>query len=66
MASLTNGHEFEQTLGDSEGHGDLACYSPWGHKNWARLSNRRTNNPTVKVVSLLREEMDYMPIEFQK
>ena len=27
-----NGHEFEQTLGDSEGQGSLACYSPWGHK----------------------------------
>ena len=22
---LLNGHEFEQTLGDSEGHGSLAC-----------------------------------------
>ena len=27
-----NGHEFEQTPGDSEGQGSLACYSPWGHK----------------------------------
>ena len=27
-----NGHEFEQTLGDSEGQGSLACYSPWGCK----------------------------------
>ena len=25
-----NGHEFEQALGDSEGQGSLACYSPWG------------------------------------
>ena len=24
-------HEFEQTLGDSEGQGSLACCSPWGH-----------------------------------
>ena len=23
---------FEQTLGDGEGQGSLACYSPWGHK----------------------------------
>ena len=23
-----NGHEFEQTSGDSEGQGSLACYSP--------------------------------------
>ena len=27
-----NGHEFEQTLGDSEGEGSLACCSPWGHR----------------------------------
>ena len=27
-----NGHEFEQTPGDSEGQGSLACFSPWGHK----------------------------------
>ena len=26
------GPEFEQTLGDGEGEGSLACYSPWGHK----------------------------------
>ena len=27
-----NGHEFEKTLGDSEGQGSLARCSPWGHK----------------------------------
>ena len=27
-----NGHEFEQTLGDGEGQGSLACCSPWGRK----------------------------------
>ena len=27
-----DGHEFEQTLGDSRGQRSLACYSPWGHK----------------------------------
>ena len=25
-----NGHEFKQTLGDSEGQGSLACCSSWG------------------------------------
>ena len=33
-----NGHEFEQTPGDSEGQGSLACCSPWVHRvghNWA-------------------------------
>jgi len=28
----SNGHEFEQTPGDSEGQGSLVCYSPWGRK----------------------------------
>ena len=27
-----HGHEFEQTLGDSEGQGSLGCCSPWGHR----------------------------------
>ena len=27
-----NGHEFEQTLGNSEGQGSVMCCSPWGHK----------------------------------
>ena len=27
-----NEHEFEQTLGDSEGQESLVCYSPWGRK----------------------------------
>ena len=27
-----NGHEFEQTPGESEGQGSLACCSPLGHK----------------------------------
>ena len=27
-----DGHEFKQTLGDSEEQGTLECYSPWGHK----------------------------------
>ena len=39
-------HEFEQTLGVGEGQGNLACCSPWGHKesdttvrlNWTELT----------------------------
>ena len=27
-----NGHEFEQMPGDNEGQRNLACCSPWGHK----------------------------------
>ena len=28
-----SGLEIEQTPGDSEGQGSLACHSPWGHKD---------------------------------
>ena len=33
-----SGHEFEQTLGDSEGQWSPVCCSPWGHKE-SRPSN---------------------------
>ena len=34
LDGITNsmGHEFEQTLGDSEGQGGLACCGLWGLK----------------------------------
>ena len=34
MASMmpSNGPEFEQTPGDCEGQGSLACCIPWGRK----------------------------------
>ena len=37
-----NGHEFEQTLRDGEGHGSLVCCSPWVAKSRTRLSDRTT------------------------
>ena len=39
MASLTNGHEPQQVLGDGEGQGSLACCSPRGHKSQTWLNN---------------------------
>ena len=30
-----NGHELEQTLGDSGGQGSVTRYSPWDHKESA-------------------------------
>ena len=32
-----NGHEFEQTPGDSEGQGSLVCCSPWGSKELDKI-----------------------------
>ena len=40
-----NGHEFEQTLGDSEGQGSLVCLSSYGHKesNMTEWLNNNSN-----------------------
>ena len=32
LSDSITGHEFEQTLGDSEGQRSLGCCSPWGCK----------------------------------
>ena len=42
-----DGHEFEQTLGDSEGQGDLACCSPWGRRE---LDTTEQLNGTDRVI----------------
>ena len=43
-----NGHEFEQTLGDGEGQGSLACCSLWGCKEldmtWQLNNNKETES----------------------
>ena len=39
-----NRHEFEQTLGDSEGLGSLACCSPWGWEESDTTEQLNNNN----------------------
>ena len=42
-----DGHEFEQTPGDGEGQGSLACCSPWSSKELdttERLINNNNKN----------------------
>ena len=49
-----NGHEFEQTPGDSKGQGSLACCSSWGRKELdttGRLNN--SSNNQCDSISLL-------------
>ena len=46
MASLTQWHEFEQTLGDSEGQWSLACCSLWDHKE-----SNMTNDGTMTIMN---------------
>ena len=36
-----NGHEFKQTLGDSEGQGNLVCCSPRGRKESDNLATEQ-------------------------
>ena len=42
-----NGHEFEQTPGDSEGQESLVCYSQWGGKESDRTSWLTNNKITI-------------------
>ena len=39
-----NGHEFEQTPGDSEGQGSLAYCSSWDHKDSDMVEQLNNNN----------------------
>ena len=52
MASLTQWIEFEQTAGDSEGQGSLACGRPSGHKEsdmTKRLNNIQLSPPCLRI-----------------
>ena len=40
-----NRHEIEQTPGDSEGQGRLACCSPWGRKEWDMTDREGNGTP---------------------
>ena len=44
-----NGHEFEQTQGDGEGEGSLACCSSWGHKNNLVTEQQQSEMVDVEV-----------------
>ena len=39
-----NGHEFEQTLGDSEGQRSLLCCNPWGRRVRHHLAAEQQQN----------------------
>ena len=47
-----NGHKFEQSQGESEGQGSLACCSPWGLKSWPQLSDWTTTTPATVPLGL--------------
>ena len=53
-------HECEQALGVGDGHGGLACCSPWGHKesdktkqlNWTELNKTRWRLIYIRKMSI--------------
>ena len=45
-----NGHKFEQTLGDRDGQGSLACCSPWGHKE-SDTTEQLNSNILISVLA---------------
>ena len=57
-----NGHEFEQTLGDSEGQGRLACCIPWSHKELdmtEQLNNSKAVNKQYCGLQCIRSAVFY-------
>ena len=44
-----NGHEFEQTLGNSEGQGRPVCSSPWGCKELDTAEQRQQTDLALEV-----------------
>ena len=48
-----NGHEFEQSPGDVEGQGSLACCSSWGSKE-LNTSEQLNNNNMQLHTSILK------------
>ena len=61
-----NGHEFEQTLGDSRGQGTLVCCSPWDCKELdttERLNNSKSlgNKAPSNLLKLKTTEISYFP-----
>ena len=46
-----NGHEFEQTLGDSEGQGNMVCCSPWGHQESDMTERMNSNSNNIMLYS---------------
>ena len=52
------GHELDQTPGDVEGHGSLACSNSWGPKDsdkTQQLNNDNNIHPSIYIYIYLKE-----------
>ena len=52
-----NEPEFEQTLGDGEGQGSMACCSPWGHKE-LDMTQGLNNKSNTAIVQIKKESLE--------
>ena len=62
-----NGHEFEQTSGDTEGRESLVRYRPWGCKQ-SDTTYQLNNNSIIIAVLLLQtliQKRKYRPLSWQ-
>ena len=63
-----SGHESEETQGDSEGQGSLACYSSWVAKSWTGLSDWittiTTSNYTFSYASGHFQSSSYLTLQW--
>ena len=55
-----NGHEFEQTLGDSGGQRSLVCCSPRGHKEVDTTQKLNNNNTRHRGVGVGKDIYSYL------
>ena len=60
-----NGHESEQTPGDSEDQGRLACCSPWGHKESDTAWRLNSNNNVTELYKELGNVLCISQYNFQ-
>ena len=61
-----NGHEFDQTLGDSEGQRSLVCCSPWDPQESDRISDWTTTSESTPRNLLWSYTIHSMKIKMHK
>ena len=60
---LLNGHESEQTPGDSEGQGSLACCSPWDRKELDTTKQLNNNSNAIYISSMESSQLWFITVK---
>ena len=51
---MLHGHELEQTPGDGEEQGGLACHSPWGREESDTMEQLNNNNKRCYILKMIQ------------